>query len=41
MLISRAADNPSGGRDSHAGRAGGSGHPVVERYRLSAEAWCR
>jgi hypothetical protein len=52
MLISRAADNPSGGRDSHAEHAGGSGFLVVERYRpdfahssrdptsLSAQGWC-
>ncbi len=38
MLISRAADNPSGYRSRHAERAGNSGHATVERDELRIEA---
>ena len=38
MLVSRAADNPSGRRNRHAERAGGSGHATVERDERRIEA---
>ena len=39
MLISRAADNPSGHRNRHAERAGGRYHPSIEsdEHRLHLE----